>query len=138
MGEQEWRDFLLERPRPATLGWVTTDGRAMVAAVWIDLDGDDVVFQTGADTAKARAIRRDPRVTLLVDDDRPPFAFVRIEGIATTSDDLDDVVAWAERIGGRYMGADRADEYGERNGVPGELVVRVRATRVVAQRDISA
>jgi hypothetical protein len=36
------------------------------------------------------------------------------------------------------MGADRADEYGARNGVPGELLVRLRAENVVAMRDISA
>ena len=40
-------------------------------------------------------------------------------------------VATATRIGGRYMGADRAQEFGRRNGVPGELVVRVRPTKIV-------
>jgi hypothetical protein len=37
----------------------------------------------------------------------------------------------------RYMGDDRAEEFGTRNGVPGELVVRVRIDRVIARRDIA-
>ena len=44
----------------------------------------------------------------------------------------------ATRAGGRYMGADRADEFGRRNAVPGELVVRVRPTKVITGFDISA
>jgi hypothetical protein len=47
------------------------------------------------------------------------------------------VRAWAARIGGRYMGADRAEEFGARNGVPGELLVRVTPERVVSARDVA-
>ncbi len=136
MTDGEWRAFLLAGPRTATLGWVADDGRPMTAAVWIDLDDDDVVFQTGGRSAKARAMARDPRVVLLVANDAEPFAFVRIDGEASISDDLDEVRRWAARIGGRYMGAERADEFGSRNGVPGEIVVRVRPSRVVAQTEI--
>ena len=41
-------------------------------------------------------------------------------------------------VGGRYMGADRAQEFGARNGVPGELLVRLRAEMVVAMRDVAS
>jgi hypothetical protein len=74
---------------------------------------------------------------MTVDDDRPPFSFVTVAGPVTISDDLDDVRVWAARIGGRYMGAARTDEYGERNGVPGELLVRLTPASVVSARDIA-
>ena len=61
-----------------------------------------------------------------------PFNFATLEGVATLSEDLAEVAHWAAVIGGRYMGADRAEEYGRRNGVPGELLVRVRPTDIVA------
>ena len=48
------------------------------------------------------------------------------------------MLRWATAIGGRYMGADRAEEFGARNGVPGEFLVRARITKVVAERDIAA
>lgn len=133
-----WKDFVAELPaRTAKLAVVRADGSPHVAPVWVDLDGDDLVFMTSADTVKGRAIARDPRVSLCVDDDRPPFAFVTVFGTATTSTDLDDLRHWATRIGGRYMGADRAEEYGRRNAVPPEMVVRVHVDRVVARVDVA-
>ena len=142
MSRDEWVAFLRDPVRPALLATTRADGRPHVAPIWYDLDdgpGDEValVWNTGADTVKGRNIRRDGQVSLCVQDDRPPFSFVTVSGVATWSDDLAEVRRWAGRIGGRYMGADRADEYGERNGVPGELVVRLAPTHVVAYKDVA-
>lgn len=124
-------EFLAEGTRTAKLGYVAADGRPLVAPVWFVVDGRELVFNTGKDTAKGRALRRDPRVVVCVDDERPPFSFVQVQGEVTLSEDPEELVATATRIGGRYMGADRAREFGRRNGVPGELVVRVRPTKIV-------
>jgi PPOX class probable F420-dependent enzyme len=129
--------LLSEGTRTAKLGYLASDGRPLVAPVWFVVDGGELVFNTGADTAKGRALARDPRVVICVDDDRPPFSFVQIQGTATTSEDPDELVAVATRIGGRYMGADRAEEFGRRNGVPGELIVRVTPTKVIAAFDLA-
>jgi len=82
---------------------------------------------------KGRAILRDPRVSVCVDDEHPPFSFVTINGRARVSFDEDELLYWATRIAGRYMGADLADDYGRRNAVPPEMVVRVTPTKVVAK-----
>jgi hypothetical protein len=74
---------------------------------------------------------------LLVDDEQPPFSYVLIEGEASIEPDLDQLRKWATRIGGRYMGDERADEFGARNGVPGELLVRVPPAKVLARRGIA-
>jgi PPOX class probable F420-dependent enzyme len=138
MTEDEWRDFLHRPVRPATLATVRGDGRPHVAPIWYDLDVDGtIVFTTGEDTVKGRNLRRDVRVTLCVQDDQPPFSFVMVEGRAELSEDLGPLREWATRIGGRYMGSDRAEEFGARNAVPGELLVRVTPTRVVAARDVA-
>jgi PPOX class probable F420-dependent enzyme len=132
----DWRAFLTTGPaRPAVLSTTRADGRPHAAPIWYDVDPADgaIVFNTGVTTVKSRNLARDPRCALVVQDDRPPYAFVSINGRATLSDDLDEVRRWAARIGGRYMGAERAEEYGARNGVPGELVVRVRPDAVVAK-----
>jgi PPOX class probable F420-dependent enzyme len=138
MTEEEARAFLLAGTRTGKLATVRKDGRAHVAPIWFVLDGDDLVFTTGADTAKAAAIRRDPRVALLVDDEKPPFAYVLVEGTAATSDNLDEMLSWATRIGARYMGDDVAEQFGRRNAVPGELLVRITPTKVLARADIAA
>ena len=108
------------------------DGRPHVAPVWFTLDGDDLLFNTGENTVKGANLQRDGRVALMVDDEEPPFAFVSIEGDVSLSDDLDTMRYWATRIAARYMGEDQADAYGKRNAVPGELLVRVRPTKIVA------
>jgi PPOX class probable F420-dependent enzyme len=94
------------------------------------VDGGDPAFNTGKNTAKGRALARDPRVVMCVDDPRPRYSFVQVQGIASISEDPKDLLDIATRTGGRYMGADRAEEYGRRNSVPGELVVRIRPTKV--------
>lgn len=129
--------FLSHGTRTAKLGYVAADGRPLIAPVWFVVDDGQLVFNTGKDTAKGRALARDPRVVLCCDDDRPPFSFVQVQGIATTSEDLGEVRAFATRIGGRYMGAERAEEFGRRNGVPGELLVRVTPTKILKAFDLA-
>ena len=139
MNGEEIRAFLTTLPpHTGKLATVRADGRPHLAPVWYDVDGDGtLVFNTGASTVKGRNLQRDPRASLCVDDERPPFSFVVVEGVAELSDDLADVRVWAARIGGRYMGPERAEEYAARNGVPGELVVRLRPRHLVSARDLA-
>lgn len=137
MSETEWQAFLSEGTRTAKLATVRSDGSPHVAPVWFVLDGNDIVFNTGKDTVKGRNLIRDGRVTLCVDDERPPFSFVVITGRAEISEELSGVRHWAGRIGARYMGEDRADEFGDRNGVPGELSIRVPTEKIQAYRGIA-
>ena len=137
MTEEEYRSFLLQRSRTAILATVRADGRPHVAPIWFDLDGDTLVFMTGENTVKGRNMRRDPRVSLCIDDEEPPFHFVLIEGAAKLTAEDPDLLYWATRIGGRYMGAERAEEYGRRNAVQGESLVRVTPQKIVAYKNIS-
>ena len=133
----EVKRFLAYGTRTAKLATVRADGRPHVVPVWFVLDGDDIVFTTGTTTVKAAAMRRHPRVALCVDDETPPYAYVTVEGTATVDPDAADVLAWATRIAARYMGADQAEEYGRRNAVPGEALVRVTPTKIIAEKDVA-
>ena len=130
-------EFLSTGTRTGMLGYVAADGRPLVAPVWFVVDDGQLVFNTGRDTSKGRALKRDSRVVMCVDDPHPPYSFVQVQGVATMTDDPQDVLHITTRTGARYMGADRADEFGRRNAVPGELVVRVRPTKIIAGFDIS-
>jgi PPOX class probable F420-dependent enzyme len=139
MSDDEVRAFLVAGTRTGKLAVVRRDGSPMVVPIWFVLDDDgSLVFNTGAETVKGRALRRDPRVSICVDDEVPPFAFVRVDGVAEVSEDLDEVRHWATVIAGRYVGGDRAEEYGRRNGVPGELLVRVHPSRIVGHVEVAA
>lgn len=131
------RSLLSDGTRTGKLAWVASDGAPHVAPIWFVLDDGDIVFNTGADTGKGRALAREGRASFVVDDERPPYGFVKVDGSVSLSDDLDEVRRFATIIGGRYMGADRAEEFGARNGVPGELLVRLRPIRVLATFDVA-
>ena len=137
MTGDEWQAFVAAEPRPAVLATTRADGRPHAAPVWVDLDEGAVWFNTGAETVKGRNLARSGVATLCVQDDRPPFSFVVIEGTVELIDDVDLVRRWAARLGGRYMGTDRAEEYGARNGVPGELLVKLTPTHVVSAVDVA-
>lgn len=133
-----WQEFVSAKPaRTGKLAVTRLDGSPHVAPVWVDLDGGDLVFMTSAETIKGKSILRDGRVAICFDDDQPPFSFVTISGTTSVSTDPDELVAWGTRIAARYMGADLAEEYGTRNGVPPEMVVRVQVANVVAKVSVS-
>lgn len=73
---------------------------------------------------------------MCVDDDTP-YSFVVIDGIAEITEDPGLLLEWTTRIAGRYMGAERAEQYGPRNAMPGELLVRITPNHVVAHADIA-
>ena len=137
LGDPAVRDFLSHGTRTGKLGFLAASGRPLVAPVWFIVEDGSLVFNTGKDTAKGRALARDPRVSLCVDLEEPPYAFVQVQGEAELSEDPAELLRTATAIAARYMGADRATEFGQRNAVPGELVVRLRPAKVLATFDIT-
>jgi PPOX class probable F420-dependent enzyme len=129
--------FLTTGTRTGKLATIRADGSPHVAPIWFILDGEDLVFMTGANTVKGKAILRDPRVALSVDDEQPPFSYAIIEGTVTISSDLDEMLPVSIAIARRYMGDEQAEQYGRRNAVEGELLVRLRRTKVNAVADIA-
>lgn len=132
------REFLSAGTRTGKLATVRADGRPHVVPVWFLLDGDDLVFTTWHESVKARNLRREPRVSLAVDDEAPPYSFVRVDGTAALLDDRDELRRWARPIAARYVGEELADRYAARNAVEGELVVRVTPTKAVGESGVSA
>jgi PPOX class probable F420-dependent enzyme len=135
--DPEVREFLSHGTRTGKVAFVAADGRPVINPIWFILDGDELVFNTGKETAKGRALARDPRIALCVDLQEPPYGYLQVQGVATLSEDPGELLRTATAIGGRYMGADRAEEFGRRNGVPGELVVRVRPVKILGGFDMT-
>jgi PPOX class probable F420-dependent enzyme len=130
--------FLSAGTRTGKLAYTSRDGRPLVVPVWFVVEDGTLVFNTGKDTAKGRALARDPRATLCVDLEEPPYGFVQVQGTAELSEEQSELLRTATAIGSRYMGEDRGKDFGKRNAVPGELVVRLRPTKVIAAFDMTA
>ncbi|MFE6281325.1 PPOX class F420-dependent oxidoreductase [Streptomyces sp. NPDC057877] len=137
MTDEEWRAFVSYGTRTGKLSTVRADGSPHVTPIWFLLDGDDLVFNTAKRSVKGRNLVRDGRVALCVDNDRPPFDYVVLRGRAHVSEDHAALRLWAARIGARYMGDERAGEFGARNGQAGELLVRVTIDQVLAEKGVA-
>lgn len=138
MSKEEIRSFLMDTVRTGKIATVRKDGRPHVTPIWYMMDGDDILFNTWHQSIKAKNLQHEKRVSICVDDNEPPFSFVIIEGEAEILNATpEENRKWATEIGGRYMGADRAEEFGERNGVEGELLIRVRPGKIIAKKNVS-
>ncbi|WP_253862680.1 PPOX class F420-dependent oxidoreductase [Prauserella halophila] len=141
MTRDAWWRFASEGTRTGKVGVVRADGSPHVTPVWFVLHqgdaGDEIVFNTGADSVKGRELRRDARLSMAVDDQAPPYSYVHFTAEASLSENVDEMLPWSIAIGGRYMGEENAEAFGKRNAVPGELLVRARITKVVAHADLA-
>lgn len=138
MTKEEYAQFMLEGTKTGKLATVREDGRPHVTPIWYLLDGEDLVFTTHKDTVKAKNMKRDSRASMAIDDQTPPYSYVVVEGTVSFSEDPEELLNWATKIGGRYMGEDQAEAFGRRNAVEGEMVVRLTPTKVIAHKDIAA
>jgi hypothetical protein len=139
MDTSEWVAFANTGTRTGKLATVRRDGAAHVAPVWfvVSEDGAEILFNTGSETVKGKALARDPRFSLCVDDSVPPFSFVQIQAEATLIPCDESTLPWAVAFASRYLGAELGAQYGARNNVPSEYLVRGRITKVVALAEIA-
>ena len=137
MTKDEIRNFLLKGTFTGKLGTINKNGTSHVVPIWYTLDDEDnILFNTDNNSVKAKNIKRDNRVRLCVDDQTPLFSFVTIDGNAEiVSKEPKEVFKWAKIIAARYMGDDKAEEYGRRNSSEGELLIKIKPTKVIGQKD---
>ena len=139
MTKDEIRRFLLQGTFTGKLGTINKNGTPHVVPIWFTLDDEDnIIFNTGDKSIKAQNVRRDNRVRICVDDQTPLYSFVTIDGIAEIiSDKPTEIFKWAKIIAARYMGNDKAEEYGKRNSSEGKLLLKIKTTRVIGQKNLA-
>ena len=103
-------DRFLRAPRIATLAYVRKDGSTNQAPLWYGYDRGVLHFTMEANSAKHRALQRDPRVTVTVQDERPPYRAAIIDGTVTI-EDLGEDTAPSMNLAVRYFGKLAAAKY---------------------------
>ena len=146
MSKAEIGRFLMQGTFTGKLGTIRKDGSSHVVPFWFVLDNrnsrgqiGDIILTTGDTSVKSQNIQRDKRVSICVDDQIPPFSFVTIFGSAKIQPyKQKEVLKWATKIAERYMGKDNAEAYGKRNSEEGLVLVRIKPTRIIAEKDIAS
>ena len=119
------RAFVQDNPFVGTVTTLRADGSPHSTVVWVDADGDAVLFNTARGRAKERHILRDPRVSVAVVDPQDAFRWVAVTGTAELVDDgADDHI---DRLAKKYLGA---DSYPFRNAAEQRVIVRITVDRV--------
>jgi PPOX class probable F420-dependent enzyme len=137
MSKDEMIAFVKKGTRTGHIATVRADGRPHVAPIWFVVDGDDIVFTSWHESVKVRNIVRTGYAALSIDDPQPPYAFVVVEGPVTIDPDPAASRHWATENGHRYMGAERGDELGARNGIEGEWVFRLTPAHWAGDADMT-
>jgi PPOX class probable F420-dependent enzyme len=138
MNQNEINEFLKRGTYTGKLGTINKDGSPHITPIWFILDENEhIIFTTYYKSLKAKNIVRNPRVSICVDDQMPPFSFVIVNGIAKIMANSKDLLIWTTKIAERYMGKELSLNYGKRNAVEGELIIEVIPTKINGQKDIS-
>lgn len=152
MSRKEIRKFLMQGTFTGKLATVKKDGSSHIVPIWFVLDGgdnksrsgrkgkedDDIIFTTDGTSVKAKNIQHDNRVSICVDDQTPPFSFVVVYGTAKIHRyNQRELFRFATKIARRYMGKENAELYGKRNSTEGEVLVRIKPTRIIAEKEIA-
>jgi PPOX class probable F420-dependent enzyme len=116
---------LLQEPNFATVGTLNADGSSQLTIVWIDWDGEYVLFNTAAGRAKPRNLERDPRVSALVLDREDGYRWVAAHGTAELKTEGAD--EHIDKLARKYTDAGWQAKPGERR-----LLVHVRPEHVSA------
>jgi PPOX class probable F420-dependent enzyme len=153
MSKKEIRKFLMQGTFTGKLATVKKDGSSHIVPIWFVLDRSsnkggssrkgkaddgDIIFTTDGTSVKAKNIQHDNRVSICVDDQTPPFSFVVVYGTAKIHHYKQrELFRFATKIARRYMGKENAELYGRRNSTEGEVLVRIKPTRIIAEKDIA-
>jgi PPOX class probable F420-dependent enzyme len=146
MSKVEIGRFLMKGTFTGKLATVKEDGSSHVVPIWFVLEKKksrdrvgNIIFTTGSTSVKANNIQRDNRISICIDDQIPPFSFVTILGTARIYPyKQKEVLKWATEIAERYMGKSNSEAYGRRNSEEGLVLVRIKPTRIIAEKDIAS
>ena len=119
--------MFLDQPFVGEVTTLRADGSPHTTVVWVDVDTDEVIFNTAVGRAKERHLRNDPRISLIVVDPENPYRWVSVSGKAeldTTG--ADDEI---DKLAKKYLGQ---DEYPWRNPEEERITVKIRPEHVEA------
>jgi PPOX class probable F420-dependent enzyme len=100
----EQKRFIAETPIYAVVTTLRADGSPHSTVIWVDIEGDDIVFNTAVGRAKEVHLKADPRIAVALVDPQDPYKWVAVSGTATFGAEGD--IAMINRLSNKYIGKD--------------------------------
>ncbi len=103
---EKYLDLLRQKKAFANLATLMPDGRPQVTPIWIDYDGESLIFNSARGRQKDLNIRRDPRVSLSIVDPDNPYRYLEVRGrvFDITQEGAD---ASIDKLAKKYLGVDK-------------------------------
>ncbi|MEV4253168.1 PPOX class F420-dependent oxidoreductase [Spirillospora sp. NPDC049652] len=123
------KKFVDDNPVFVTVATVQPDGSPQLSVVWVKRDGDDLLFSTTVGRRKERNLRRDPRVTVMINPPDNPYTYAEVRGSVTmTTEGGQELI---DELSRKYTGKDYADFNPASAEDSERVVVRITPQKVV-------
>jgi PPOX class probable F420-dependent enzyme len=119
----------------ANLATVTTlmpDGQPQALLTWVDTDGEHILVNTEPTRQRARNIRRDPRVTVLIHSADDPWDWSEVRGTVVETVDGDEARRHIDELSRKYVGTD----YRNPIGPQGRIILKIAPRKVNTPRSL--
>ena len=132
MTYEEVKQYLNE-PRIARAASNSPSGYPYVVATWYAYEDGELYFFCGRRAPRASALKKDPKMVFLIDDDHYPYKHVTIQGRAYIEDSPAKTDEYVESISKKYLGPDMGLKYAEslKQSID-PVLIRVEITKLIS------
>ena len=116
----------------ATVVTLMPDGRPQALLTWVDSDGEHLLVNTEPQRQRARNIRRDPRITVLIHSGTDPWDWSEVRGHVVDVVDGDEAREHIDKLSRKYVGSD----YRNPIGPQGRVILKIAADKVNTPRSL--
>ena len=110
----------------ATVVTLMPDGQPQALLTWVDSDGEHVLVNTEPQRQKARNVRRDPRITVLIHSADDPWDWAEVRGRVVETVNGDEARRHIDKLARKYLGTD----YRNPIGPQGRVILKIAADKV--------
>jgi PPOX class probable F420-dependent enzyme len=116
----------------ATVVTLMPDGQPQALLTWVDTDGEHLLVNTEPQRQRARNVRRDPRITVLIHSDSDPWDWSEVRGRVVGTVDGSEAREHIDKLSRKYVGSD----YRNPIGPQGRVILKVAPDKVNTPRSL--
>ena len=116
----------------ATVVTLMPDGQPQALLTWVDSDGEYLLVNTEPQRQRARNIRRDPRITVLIHSDADPWDWSEVRGRVVDTMGGSEAREHIDKLSRQYDGSDFRDPIGPQ----GRVILKIAPDKINTPRSL--